>query len=261
MCRHVDTEVVRVAIRRRTVMASAAAGAVELGMVVGVGGPALATDDGDEAKNVILLIGDGMGTTHVTAARHVRYGAAGELVMESLPSHGTVSTWAVQRDSDTPEPVTDSASAATAWASGVKTYNAAIGLDAYGAIVPTMMEQASAAGLRTGNVSTAEITDATPAAQMSHATLRGCQGPEYTVETCETLEGEAYLPIAQQIARNQVADVILGGGNQRFTAEDQQIMKDNGYTTLGAFGETPGATSRRSRAGTSVWSGCSTRRT
>lgn len=41
------------------------------------------------------------------------------------------------------------------------------------------MEQAKSAGFATGNVSTAEITDATPVAQMSHALLRGCQGPVY----------------------------------------------------------------------------------
>lgn len=42
------------------------------------------------------------------------------------------------------------------------------------------MEQAKAAGMRTGNVSTAEVTDATPAGMYSHALLRGCQGPTYS---------------------------------------------------------------------------------
>ena len=42
------------------------------------------------------------------------------------------------------------------------------------------MEYAKEAGLRTGNVSTAEITDATPASQASHVLLRGCQGPTYS---------------------------------------------------------------------------------
>jgi alkaline phosphatase len=189
-----------------------------------------------KAKNIILLIGDGMGQTHVDAGRIRYYGAGGQLNMEKLPTLGTVSTWAVERDSDQPELVTDSASAATAWSSGVKTYNAAIGLDTHGTIVPSIMEQAKTAGYRTGNVSTAEITDATPAAMFSHATLRGCQGPTYTVASCETLDGKPYLPIAQQIARNNVADVILGGGNSRFTPTDQQIMTDNGYDVLGTLG-------------------------
>lgn len=148
--------------------------------------PALSDDGRDssprhgKAKNIILLIGDGMGQTHVDAGRIRYYGADGQLNMEKLPVLGSVRTWAVQRDSDQPELVTDSASAATAWSSGVKTYNAAIGLDSFGEIVPTIMEQAKTAGFRTGNVSTAEITDATPAAMFSHAALRGCQGLTYT---------------------------------------------------------------------------------
>lgn len=189
-----------------------------------------------KAKNVILLIGDGMGETHVDAARIRYYGAGDQLNMEKLPALGSVHTWAVERGSTKPELVTDSASAATAWSSGVKTYNAAIGIGTDGHIVPTIMEQAKTAGYRTGNVSTAEITDATPAAMFSHATLRGCQGPTYTPASCETIDGQPYLPIAQQIARNNVADVILGGGNSRFTPADQQVMETNGYEVLGAFG-------------------------
>ncbi len=228
-----NRKVTRVAISKKSALGGTAVLAVAL--AAAGASPALATED-QKAKNIILLVGDGMGVTHIDAARQVRYGAAGSLVMETLGQQGSVSTYAVERDSDQPALVTDSASSATAWSSGVKTYNAAIGLDSYGAVVPTIMEQAAAAGLRTGNVTTSEITDATPAAQFSHATLRGCQGPTYTVAGCETLGGQPYLPIAQQIARNQVADVILGGGNARFTAEDQAIMRGNGYQTLGTFG-------------------------
>ena len=92
-----------------------------------------------------------------------------------MPVGGPGPTYAVQKRSGQPgepdfepEYVTDSASSATAWASGVKTYNNALGVDAKGSVVPTMMELAKQAGYRTGNVSTAEITDATPAAQVSH---------------------------------------------------------------------------------------------
>ena len=229
-------------LRGTNAWTGAAAAVAGGALLVGVAAPSTASEinrhgsGGRAAMNVILLIGDGMGTTHVDAGRQVRYGAAGALVMEQLGTNGTVSTWAVERGSDQPELVTDSASAATAWASGVKTYNAAIGVDTHGAIVPTMMEQAKTAGMRTGNVTTSEITDATPAAQFAHAALRGCQGPTYTPESCETIDGQPYLPIAQQIARNNVADVILGGGNARFTAEDQAVMQSNGYTVLGALG-------------------------
>lgn len=88
--------------------------------------------------------------------------------METLPVVGQVSTYAVEESSTPPALVTDSASAGTAWSSGIKTYNAALGVDAFGKSVPTIMEQTKAAGMRTGNVSTAEVTDATPAAMMAH---------------------------------------------------------------------------------------------
>ncbi|WP_148612779.1 alkaline phosphatase [Nocardioides rubriscoriae] len=201
-------------------------------------------------KNVIYLLGDGMGRTHVTAARTRYYGADGHLVMESLPAVGQVSTYAVQQGSGqpgssdfAPNYVTDSASAATAWSSGVKTYNAALGVDAKGNVVPTLMEYAKQAGLRTGNVSTAEITDATPAGQMSHVLLRGCQGPTYSASACQnpTLTGGALptsdvrvTPVADQIARNGTADVILGGGLSRFDAADESALEAQGYDVLGS---------------------------
>src|SRR5919107_1212570 len=67
------------------------------------------------AKNVILFIGDGMGTSHIDAARLRYFGAEGALNMERLPVHGTVTTYAVEERSRKPEYVTDSASSATAW--------------------------------------------------------------------------------------------------------------------------------------------------
>ena len=81
----------------------------------------------NEVHNIIYLLGDGMGRTHITAARERSLGAKGHLNMEQLPYVEAVSTYAVEPNSDKPALVTDSASAATAWSSGVKTYNAALG--------------------------------------------------------------------------------------------------------------------------------------
>ncbi|MFF2550216.1 alkaline phosphatase [Nocardia sp. NPDC058058] len=202
----------------------------------------------NEVHNIIYLLGDGMGRSHITAARERFVGANGRLNMEQLPYVGAVATYAVEPNSDKPALVTDSASAATAWASGVKTYNAAIGVDAYGKSVPTLMEQAKAAGFATGNVSTAEITDATPAGMFSHALLRGCQGPTFTEATClpkksdgsfEAAPADKTLvtPIAEQIARNGTADVIFGGGLARFEPDDQKSLTDKGYQVLGSMGD------------------------
>jgi alkaline phosphatase len=219
--------------RTSVVVAATAVALAGLGTSLVYADPGTSVDaPGHKAKNIILLIGDGMGTTHIDAARQRYYGAAGKLVMEQLPVLGSVSTYAVEPNSDKPEYVTDSASAATAWSSGVKTYNAAIGKDAYGNVVPTLMEQAKAAGMRTGNVSNAEITDATPAGMFSHASQRACQGPKQTQPACGS-----DVPIAEQIARNNVADVILGGGLSRFEPDDEAAMKANGYTVLGSFGD------------------------
>ena len=206
-------------------------------------GPSASAASSGGAKNIILLVGDGMGRTHVTAGRERFYGAAGRLTMEKAPVVGQVSTYASEKDSNKPELVTDSASSATAWSSGVKTYNAALGVDAYGRRVETLMEQAKRAGMRTGNVSTAEITDATPAGMMSHALLRGCQGPVYSDAACvpagdrKPQDTTLITPIAEQIARNGTADVILGGGLARFEPADAQAFRAQGYTVLGDFGD------------------------
>ena len=235
---------------RRSTAAAVMAVAVLAGVSTsGVGAAAAAGEDG-RVKNVIYLLGDGMGRTHVTAARERYYGAAGRLNMEQLPAIGQVATYAVEKNSGQPGAadfhpnyVTDSASSATAWSSGVKTYNAALGVDARGQVVPTLMEMAKQAGYRTGNVSTAEVTDATPAGQMSHALARGCQGPVYSAAACQdpTVTGAPLptsdvrvTPIADQIARNGTADVIFGGGLARFDAEDEKALRNQGYTVLGS---------------------------
>ena len=190
----------------------------------------------EQARNVILLIADGMGVTHVDATRQRYAGAAGRLSMEQLANVGSVSTYSVERNSDRATLVPDSAATATAFNSGVKSYNGAIGKDAYGKDVPLIMEQAKAAGLRTGNVSTAEVTDATPAAAMAHAFKRGCQGPGQA--GCQP--GEAN--IADQVARNGTADIILGGGLRRFDPNDQQALEQQGYRVLGDFGDSTAPT-------------------
>jgi len=125
----------------------------------------------------------------------------------------------------------------------VKTYNAALGVDAKGTPKATVMELAKMSGYRTGNVSTAGITDATPAGQMSHVLMRGCQGPNYSASACQNTEVTGkelptsdirVTPVADQIARNGAADVIMGGGLSRFDAADEDALKKQGYTVLGS---------------------------
>lgn len=171
------------------------------------------------AKNVILLIGDGMGDSEITAARNYAEGAGGFFKgIDALPLTGQYTHYSLDKKTHKPDYVTDSAASATAWSTGVKSYNGAIGVDVNGKDHPTIMEMAKAAGKGTGNVSTAELEDATPAAQIAHVTSRKCYGPEKTSELCASnaLEKGGKGSIAEQLL-NARADVTLGGGGKTFS--------------------------------------------
>ncbi|AWC79558.1 alkaline phosphatase [Serratia sp. CY52157] len=170
------------------------------------------------AKNVILLIGDGMGDSEITAARNYAEGAGGYFKgIDALPLTGQYTHYSLDRKTHKPDYVTDSAASATAWATGVKTYNGALGVDVNGKDQPTLLEIAKAAGKATGNVSTAELQDATPAALVSHVISRKCYGPEETSEKCaaNALENGGRGSITEQLLKTR-ADVTLGGGAKSF---------------------------------------------
>lgn len=170
------------------------------------------------AKNVILLIGDGMGDSEITSARNYAEGAGGYFKgIDALPLTGQYTHYSLDKKTHKPDYVTDSAASATAWSTGVKTYNGALGVDVNGKDQPTLLEIAKAAGKATGNVSTAELQDATPAAQISHVTSRKCYGPEETSEKCATnaLENGGRGSISEQLLKAR-ADVTLGGGAKSF---------------------------------------------
>lgn len=169
-------------------------------------------------KNVILLIGDGMGDSEITSARNYAEGAGGYFKgIDALPLTGQYTHYSLDKKTHKPDYVTDSAASATAWSSGVKTYNGALGVDVNGKDQPTLLEIAKAAGKATGNVSTTELQDATPAAQIAHVTSRKCYGPEETSEKCATnaLENGGRGSISEQLLKAR-ADVTLGGGAKSF---------------------------------------------
>lgn len=115
-------------------------------------------------------------------ARNYAMGAGGFFKgIDALPLTGQYTHYALDKKTQKPNYVTDSAASATAWSSGVKTYNGALGVDVFGKDHVTLLELAKKAGKATGNVSTAELQDATPAAQFAHVTGRKCYGPEETV--------------------------------------------------------------------------------
>ncbi|WP_245572594.1 alkaline phosphatase [Actinokineospora enzanensis] len=189
--------------------------------------------EGGKARNVILFLGDGMGDSEITIARNYARGAAGRLEMDQLPLTGEYTTYAVTKgDPSKPDYVTDSAASGTGWATGHKTYNKAISVDAYGNPQPTILELAKRNGYRTGDVTTAEVQDATPAVLGSHVVDRDCKGPNETTKTCPTnaKENGGAGSIAEQLVQTR-PDVLLGGGAAYF---DQTVKagKFQGKTVL-----------------------------
>jgi alkaline phosphatase len=213
----------------RAFIAAAAAAVVALPVAALAGGShtdntsaAKHAIQGGKARNVILLIGDGMGDSEITIARNYSVGAAGRLNLDNLPLTGAYTTYAVQKNNPAlPDYVTDSAASGTGWATGHKSYNGAISVLPSGKPVATILERAKAAGFRTGDVSTSELQDATPAVLASHVVNRDCKGPQ-SMTTCldNAKENGGAGSIAEQMI--QVApDVLLGGGKKYF---DQTVQ-------------------------------------
>ena len=148
-------------MRSRTTLAAGLAATAAL-VVVPVTSDAERAAKRTTARNVIVLQGDGMATAQRDLIRLVTVGnkPGQDLAMNKLEHAGLVHT----DPADPEEAVTDSAAAATAFSTGVKTFNGAIGVDAAGKPVRTLLEDARHAGKATGLVTTSQVTDATPAA-------------------------------------------------------------------------------------------------
>jgi alkaline phosphatase len=179
---------------------------------------------GQHPKNVIFLLGDGMGTQEITAARYYQ-GVHNALNVDRMPLTGFQTTWSVKPAAAPPykpdyDP--DSAATGTMWATGQKTIDERISQgpssaeNVPGRNLRTVLEVAQRQGKKVGNVSTAEVTDATPAVLDSHVSLRGCQGPA-DMAPCptETKAAGGLGSIAEQTVDHRV-DVVLGGGRNRF---------------------------------------------
>lgn len=155
----------------------------------------------ERPKNIILLIGDGMSLSQITAAM---YSTKSAFYFERFPVIGLHKT---QSASDL---VTDSAAAATAFATGKKTYNNAIGVDADTTAVYTIAEQARDKGLATGLVTSTTIVHATPAAFAAHEANR-----------------VFYENIAADMAESGV-NLMIGGGQKYFQRrrDDRDLTRE-----------------------------------
>ena len=132
------------------------------------------------APKVILIIGDGMDDQQITIGRNYLVGHNGRLVVDDLPYRGSIQVQTLAEDDPSvPVYVGDSASGATAIATGVATSEGRIGTTANSDLdVANLMELADAAGFGTGIVTTSSVTDASPASFMAHIEYRYCDTPD-----------------------------------------------------------------------------------
>ena len=160
-----------------------------------------AQETSNTPDKIILMIGDGMGLTQITAGMLMN---DNYLYLEEFPYIGLIKT----RSSD--NVITDSAAGATAFSAGVKTYNGAIGVDDDENAVPTLLEIAAEKGYATGLVAASTITHATPASFFAHQPSRSM-----------------HEAIAKDMLEAPV-DLFIGGGKKYFeTREDGLNLLDS----------------------------------
>lgn len=164
-------------------------------------------------KNIIFMIGDGMGTPYTTAYRYMKDDPSTPL-MEKTEFDPYLVGAQMTYPEDEHQNVTDSASAATAMSAGVKTYNAAIAVDNDYTEVKTVLEQAKENGKSTGLVATSEITHATPAAFGAHNISR------------KNMDAIADDYFDELVNGKHKVDVLLGGGKSNFVREDRDLTKE-----------------------------------
>ena len=115
-------------------------------------------------KNVILMIGDGMGLAHICSGM---YANQGQLTITNLKTCGFVRTQSANKFT------TDSAASGTAYSTGKKTKNGALGMDENNQVIPNLPEKLSGYGYISGIVTTDNLDGATPAAFFAHQPERG----------------------------------------------------------------------------------------
>ena len=171
--------------------------------------------EAQEVKNIIYLIGDGMGLTSVSM-----------MLIENNyePTiFDLADNIALQKTYSLDNRVTDSAASGTALASGYKTNNTFVGCTPDGVAVESLMDVAKAQGKATGVVVTTYLQHATPAAFYAHTENRH----NYGIIT-EQLVGSAL-------------DVAIGGGmghfKERYNDEAKAVIKNHGFDLVEEFAE------------------------
>ncbi|WP_078409406.1 alkaline phosphatase [Priestia abyssalis] len=171
-------------------------------------------------KNVIVLIGDGMGVSYTSAHRYMKNDPTTKFAEQTAFDQYLVGQQMTYPE-DSEQNVTDSASAATAMSAGIKTYNAAIAVDNDGSEVKTVLEAAREQGKATGLVATSEITHATPASFGSH---------DHSRKNMNSIADDYF---DEMVNGEHKVDVLLGGGKSNFERTDRNLaeeFKKDGYS-------------------------------
>ena len=170
-----------------------------------------------KAKNVILLIGDGTGLSQISSAFFFK---------KTSPNYARFKHICLINTSSSREDITDSAAGATAFATGIKTYNGAIGVADDSTEVKNLVEIVSKQNIKTGVISTSSIQHATPASFYAHVINRGL-----------------YEDIAEDMVDSDI-DFFAGGGTKFFNKRKDgknllDELKGKGFhintTALGKF--------------------------
>lgn len=165
-----------------------------------------------QAKYVFYFIGDGMGMGHVNAAQYYNrmvLGSTDPLLMQQFPVAGIVTTYSAS------SPVTDSAAAGTALATGKKTKNYTVGMspdqsESYRSVARELKDE----GWGVAVLTSVSADDATPAAFYAHQRDRNMR---YEIDCEAAVSGYDFI----------------GGGNLSGMKKDNDIaerLKENGYT-------------------------------
>ena len=163
-------------------------------------------------KNVIYMIGDGMGPAFTTAYRYYKDDPTTKEIETTV--FDTMLKGMAHTYPDDHTYVTDSAAGATALSSGHKSYNGAIAVDTTKKPVKTMLEIAKEQGMTTALVATSQINHATPASFAAHN------------ESRRNYDDIANDYIDNKIAGKLPVDLMLGGGTQYFIRDDRNLVDE-----------------------------------
>lgn len=209
---------------------------VTLAMTINLTAPsaAFAEKEKPPAKNIIIMISYGLGFNHLEAASYYEYGKKFRQILNRFPHNYAMSTYMAYYVDDpcygsgydrvlawcdfeyVKTCYTDSAAAATAMSTGVKTYGGAVGVDLDQQPLVHALELAEQRGKATGVVTSVEWTDATTAGFVAHNVSRN-----------------NYAEIGQELIYDSAVDVIMGCGHPWFDADGQPLSAHNTFKYVG----------------------------